>query len=166
MSAEAAAPAPGKLHRAARWYAAHGWPVFACLPRDKRPATEHGLHDASRDTSAIDAWWTRQPKANVGVPTGTALGSFVLDIDGPEGEASLAALEQEHGPLPATLEQKTGRGRHLFFLMPNSGDVRSSVSQLGPGLDIRGTGGYVVVAPSIHPSGVAAATTTHSPRRH
>ena len=144
-----------RLHRVAQWYARQGWPVFPCLPKDKRPATEHGLKDASQAIDAIDAWWASQPEANIGVATGAALGAFALDVDGEEGEVSLAALEQEHGPLPPTLEQHTGRGRHLFFRMPVEGDVRNSAGQLGQGLDIRGSGGYAIVAPSVHPSGEA-----------
>ena len=108
---------------------------------------------ASVDPATVNAWWAKQPAFNVAVATGAAAGVFAVDVDGPEGEASLAALEQEHGPLPVTLEQKTGRGRHLFFAMPAEGDVRNSASQIGAGLDIRGSGGYVVVAPSIHPDG-------------
>ena len=153
MSAASDTPVLGRLHRSARWYAAHDWPVFPCVPREKRPATENGLNDASQDGDVINRWWAGQPEANIGLATGAASGVFALDVDGSEGVESLAALEQEHGPLPVTLEQKTGHGRHLFFLMPDDGDVRNSASRLGPSLDIRGSGGYVVVAPSIHPSG-------------
>jgi len=153
MTGQATAVTLSRLHQAAQWYARQGWPVFPCEASGKRPMTAHGLKDASTELAAVDAWWTSQSEANIGVAAGAALGKFVLDVDGPEGDASLAALEKKHGPLPATLEQKTGRGRHLFFAMPAEGDVRNSAGQLGQGLDIRGTGGYVVVAPSVHPSG-------------
>ena len=45
-----------------------------------------------------------------------------------------------------------GGGWHYLFRHPGA-DVRNSVGRLGAGLDIRGDGGYVIAAPSIHVSG-------------
>jgi hypothetical protein len=80
---------------------------------------------------------------------------IALDVDGPEGVLSLAALEAVHGPLPPTLRQRTGSGGyHYFFQHPGGGRrVKNSVRALGPGLDVRGDGGYVVIAPATHWSG-------------
>ncbi len=77
----------------------------------------------------------------------------MLDVDGDEGETSLRRLEGEFGPLPATVEAITGRGRHLWWRLPSRADVRNSAGQLGTGLDVRGAGGYVLAPPSLHPSG-------------
>ena len=53
--------------------------------------------------------------------------------------------------LPETAETITGSGgRHVLFL-PSG--LRNSSSRIGPGLDIRGEGGYIVAAPSVHASG-------------
>ena len=60
--------------------------------------------------------------------------------------------KQQYGALPETVESITPRGRHIFFRCEN-GDVRNSAGAIAPGLDIRGDGGYVVLPPSIHPSG-------------
>jgi hypothetical protein len=61
----------------------------------------------------------------------------------------LDELEGQHGPLPVTWVAKTGGGGlHYYFRSPQ--EIRNSVAQLGPGLDIRGTGGYVVAPPSRH----------------
>lgn len=66
------------------------------------------------------------------------------------GNATLAALEIEHGRLPRTAEVATGGGgSHRFFRAPRG--LRSGV--LGPGLDLKAGGGYVVVPPSRHRSG-------------
>jgi hypothetical protein len=46
----------------------------------------------------------------------------------------------------------TGRGRHIWFKMP-AVPIRNSLGKVGTGLDVRGTGGYVLAPPSIHPSG-------------
>jgi hypothetical protein len=101
------------------------------------------------DRALITEWWSRWPDANIAVALN---GVVVIDIDGPEGEESLAALIRQHGPLPETLQSKTGRGRQLFFTSGGA-DIRNSTAKLGPGLDVRGEGGYVVLPPSVHPNG-------------
>ena len=57
--------------------------------------------------------------------------------------------------LPATFTVKTGSGgKHFYLRMPEVGDIRNNNSgKLGPGLDIRGSGGYVLLAGSTHPNG-------------
>lgn len=158
----------GRLARAAAGYAAHGWPVLplhapagggcscpagrGCGSAGKHPRTARGLRDASTDADVIARWWQRWPDANLGVVTGAASSTMVLDVDLPAGPDALAALEREHGLLPATLQQRTGSGgRQLFFGMP-AGGVGNRAG-LCEGLDVRGEGGYVVVPPSVHRSG-------------
>jgi hypothetical protein len=129
-----------------------GLAVFPCLPRDKRPATEHGCKDATTDTAIIRKWWQQEPAFNIGIATGKVSKVLVIDVDGLDAEASLRKLEAEHGELPATVESITARGRHLFFRGPDV-LVRNSAGKIAPGIDVRGDGGYVVAPPSVHPSG-------------
>ena len=143
------------LHEAAINYAAKGWSVFPCQPRGKTPATSRGVLDATADAARIKTWWRAIPNCNIGVATGAASGFFVLDIDGEDGEASLRNLEGEHGKLPATVEVITGKGRHCYFRIDEHGTIKNSASQIAPGVDVRGDGGYVLAPPSIHPSGRA-----------
>ena len=56
------------------------------------------------------------------------------------------------GALPATIEAITAKGRHLYFRQPEQA-IGNTVRRLGPGLDTRGDGGYVLAPPSVHPSG-------------
>ena len=71
----------------------------------------------------------------------------MLDVDPPDGERTLAELQREHGELPATIEVITPRGgRHLWF-QPQAG-IRNSAGRLGPGLDVRGRGGFGIVPSS------------------
>ena len=81
-----------------------------------------------------------------------ASGIFVVDVDGLDAEATLRRLEAEHGALPATVEVITARGRHIYFKWPQE-PVRNSAGKIGPHIDVRGDGGYVLCPPSIHPSG-------------
>jgi putative DNA primase/helicase len=155
--------------KAAHRYVSSGWSVFPvatikdghCSCRDgkkckrpgKHPLTKSGVKDATKKPEKIDEWWDKWADANVGIATGSASGVFVLDIDGAEGKASLRALEARHGALPKTVTVKTGRGRHYYFRCDAVG-VRNRAGHPGPGIDIRGDGGYVIGPASVHVSGV------------
>jgi hypothetical protein len=136
----------------ARALAEKGLAIFPCLPRDKRPATPHGLKDATTDPIEIENWWHQNPNYNIAIATGAVSGVFVIDLDGVEAEVELRKLEAQHGELPATVESITGRGRHLFFKCPEK-SVRNSAGKIATGVDVRATGGYVIAPPSIHPTG-------------
>jgi hypothetical protein len=138
------------LLRAALAYAGRGVPVFPCEPGAKRPLTRNGHWDATTDRRAIERWWRRQPSANIGLPTGKQSAIVVLDVDADDGgPESLAKLEREGAPVPKTAKTRTGGGGvHIFFRYPRGTEIRTSAGLLGPGLDVRGEGGYVVVPPS------------------
>lgn len=136
--------------------ARRGLHVFPCLPRDKRPATEHGCKDATVDREIIRQWWRSEPRYNVAVATGAVSKIFAIDVDGLDAECELRRLEAEHGELPPTVEAITARGRHLYFWMPDA-PLRNSAGKIAPGIDVRADGGYVLTPPSIHPSGRAYA---------
>jgi len=143
------------LQSAALDHAAHGWPVFPCNPETKRPLTAHGFKDASTDPKVIEAWWSKWPAAMIGVPTGEAIGAWVLDVDDPAAfEASCDIV------LPATRRSTTGKGYHLFYRWDADAPIinaQRTAKSWGipglPGADVRGQGGYVIVPPSLHPSG-------------
>lgn len=132
---------------ACRYATEHGMAVFPCKSKQKTPATSHGHHDASKEPEEIAAMF--QEEHNVAIRTGNESGVFVLDVDMPGGDESLAALEAEHGELPETVTVTTPRGgKHFYFRMPEGVEVKNSTSKVGDKLDIRGEGGYVVAAPS------------------
>lgn len=133
---------------AALGYAARDWPVFPCA--GKVPRTLHGCKDASTDPSHVGEWWGRWPAADVAVATGDGL--LVADVDGQAGADTLYDLERAYDELPQTICATTGGGgMHYYFAAPCG--YRSSAGALGPGLDIRAAGGYVIAPPSSHRSG-------------
>lgn len=111
----------------------------------------HGVKDATKDEAVVRRWWARYPDANLAVATGKPSGFDALDVDGEEGEATVSALEKVHGAIPPTPEQISGSGsRHLGFA--HAEGLKNGV-KFAPGLDLRTTGGYIVVEPSRHRSG-------------
>ena len=132
---------PGLLD-AALEYASHGWPVFPLDGKD--PRTSHGFYDATTDTATIQAWWTRWPDANIGLPTGEDT-AVVVDIDGPGAEMALQGHDL------ATTTAKTAKGQHLYFAWSEGCGELRNWTEILPDVDIRTTGGYVVAPPSIHP---------------
>lgn len=129
-----------------------------CKRAGKHPRTEHGLLNATTDGWQIKEWWDRWPEASIGVVTGEVSGFVVLDIDaGKGGEEQLARLVAENAPLPLTPVARTGGGgRHVLFALPAE-PLRNSGSKIAQGIDIRGSGGYIVAPPSSHASGGAYA---------
>jgi len=126
---------------------------ISCESIGKHPATRHGFKDATTNRTSIEEWWTRWPSANIGMPTGSTSGVIVLDTDFRSGgRESLEALEKKIGVLPPTLVSITGNGLHYFFKCSGL-QFKSGAGVLGPGLDIRAEGGFVVVPPSLHKSG-------------
>jgi hypothetical protein len=135
---------------AALRYAAHSWPVFPCHEeglRRKQPRTPNGFHNASVDPQTIRAWWSAWPEALVGVPTGSASGVVVLDIDckRPDADGYESLEDLGHSILPDTpMVHTPSGGVHVYFANPER-LLRNSTNEIGPGIDIRGGGGYVIV---------------------
>lgn len=135
----------GELLTAALRYAEMGYRVFPCAPGGKRPTTVHGFHDASCDPAQIERWWAQYPSANIGIPTE---GLVVIDIDGegnpwPGGDPD-RMLELAVAPMALTPRG----GSHRLFRQPANKRWRCTESRLGPKVDTRADGGYIVVAPS------------------
>lgn len=125
-----------------------------CTP-GKHPMTKHGHKDATTDPDQIRAWWTRSKNANIGLNCKES-GVIVIDTDPRSGgHRTLAALEEEHEKLPTTLTALTSyqddvRGKHRYFRAPAGVKFKGT---LGSGIDIKHNG-YVILPPSIHPSGI------------
>ena len=101
---------------------------------------------AACDPDVARAWWSRWPSAGIGCATGPS-GLVVFDLDGPKGAETFRNLIAGAGPAMTAIA-KTARGAHVFFRgeAPTSSDPATK-------LDVRSTGGYVVLAPSPHASG-------------
>jgi hypothetical protein len=147
------------LH-AALAVAATGLPVFPCRPDNKRPLTENGFYDATTDREEIERQWRKHPRALIGVPTGPRAGFFVVDLDGVEhgGPCGLTAWDQltaSHAAPPTRRHETPRGGIHLFFRYDPERPVGNRRGDLPAGIDVRGSGGYIIWPPSRLPDGRA-----------
>lgn len=143
------------LLSAALVYAEFGIPVFPCKPNPpgpKQPLTPNGFKDATTDEKQIRAWWNRWPNAMIGVPTGLASGIDVLDLDlKPDEFIDGHKFMPRWEKLSKVICETPSGGHHLYFR--STGRVRNTTSQIAPGVDTRGEGGYVIVPPSSNAAG-------------
>ena len=145
------------LESALKYATKYGWAVFPCSQKTKKPLTPHGCKDAKKTAGPIKAWWKKYPDASIGVATGSISNLMVIDLDvdeekGLDGVHEMTLWEREHGDLPETARVITGRGGvHLYYSY--DGIMQNNRAGILEGIDVRGEGGYVIAAPSIHPNG-------------
>lgn len=179
-------PRTAAMLTAALASANRGWPVFPLRPGTKRPAL-HGVkacpgtgacrdghrgweQRATTDRDRITTTWSHAAY-NVGLATGPA-GLVVIDLDLPDddtsdgdGMAVLASLCRTRGAtLPDTYTVTTpSGGQHLYFTAPPGVALRNTSRALGPHIDTRAGGGYVVAAGSTLPNGAYELTDDTDP---
>lgn len=130
--------------------AAHpGTADAGCTGQCGRPG--HGIHDASSDPDRVYELFAAAPWATgYGIACGRApYFLFGLDLDrknGVDGVAALRRLAIEHRftvPRTVTVVTQSG-GLHLWLTAPAGARVPNTAGALGPGIDTRGAGGYLV----------------------
>ncbi|MFF7363891.1 bifunctional DNA primase/polymerase [Streptomyces sp. NPDC008125] len=160
----------------------------ACTGLCGRPG--HGVHDATTDPAAVRALFAAAPHAaGYGIACGQGPHRLIgIDLDAEDGPGPAARTEAGAGSatgtgarsagalrqlalqhlfaIPPTLTVLTpGGGRHLWLTVPPEVAVAGSSSRLAPGVDVRGTGGYLVGPGSVTPHGTyrLAPGTAHLP---
>lgn len=126
-------------------YTRNGYPVFPCGP-NKKPLVKWS-REATMDLKQIEVWWTRWPSAMIGIPTGARSGLFVVDIDVKSDVNGFHTMEKNGWTLPAEVVEVVtpSGGRHFYFTFAGE---RNSASKIGPGIDTRGEGGFIIAPPS------------------
>jgi hypothetical protein len=146
--------------------AERGWHVFPCRPGDKRPAVDRWEERACAVPELVARYWPSD-RHNIGGACGPSR-RVVIDLDTaahggqlPEswraesgirdGRDVLAVLAQRAGrPWPATYTVATpSGGLHLHFCAIEGREIRNSAGKIGPMIDVRGAGGYVLLAGSV-----------------
>jgi hypothetical protein len=94
------------------------------------------------------SWWTRWPAGLIAIATGELSGIVALDIDVTDsmnGWDTLGVLGRPFAPETPMGHTPRG-GTHCIFAWPGR-YVKTVAGRLGPGLDIRGDGGSLIVPP-------------------
>ena len=105
--------------------------------------------ESTTDEAQIREWWERWPNANIAIDCGKS-GIIVFDHDTYKDMYAGAKL----GIDEETVTVLTGGGGvHLWYHMPEGKNYGCSRGALPAGIDVKGDGGYVVAAPSLHESG-------------
>lgn len=132
----------------------------------------HGVYDSSTDPAVVRALFAATPRATgYGIACGRPPHHLIgIDLDTKHGDDPVTALErlgrEHHFTLPPTVTVLTpSGGRHLWLTGPPDVVVPNSASRLAPGIDIRGTGGYLVGPGSLTTHGIyrLAPGTAHLP---
>lgn len=131
-------------------YSSKGYPLFP-VATDKRPFVRW-KEGATTDQRKLAQWWQEWPNAMIGMPTGSKSGIVVLDVDVKNDVNGLETLK-DNGWLEeipeSTVEVETpSGGRHYYFEAPVNTEIRNSAGKIGPGLDVRGEGGFIILPPS------------------
>lgn len=117
--------------------------------RNKRPLLNSWkkFQEECPSKEQIIEWWRTWPDANPGCITGKVSGIVVLDLDKKHNRTS------KEFKIPPTISAKSGNGgEHFFFRHPGI-EVKSTSAIDGEGVDSRGDGGFIVLAPSINDKG-------------
>jgi hypothetical protein len=124
---------------------------------DKRPLLKGWQDIATSDADTIRTWWDHAA-ALPAIPCGQN-DFVVIDLDrhngGPDGVAAFKSLVTMHGALPhhVPLVKTPNGGLHLYFKQPNGEAFGNGRGSLPPGVDVRGSGGYVLAPGARLPDG-------------
>lgn len=163
-------PTPAARIKAALWFAERGFGIFPCWSTNddgvcrcpdgtkcsspgKHPITYNGFKNSTTDPDRIRTQLSAGSDPNYGMlpPEGV----FAWDVDEEDdGIAKLARLEEQYGPLPATLRTNTAHGQHVFLRWPEG--VPRPLKKMFGYVTRWGTGshqGYVIGPRSVHASG-------------
>lgn len=129
-----------------------GWSVLPVKPEDKRPYMTNWLQytRAKASKQTVLNWFNGLTNAGVGVVTGRVSNMVVLDI---ESDCPYP-IEDLLRRYPTQMYSKTGSGGyHLFYQYPTH--VVRVANRVGifERADLRADGGFIVLPPTIHPSG-------------
>jgi len=161
LSGDAKNPAHRNTLELARAYARAGARVLPLKPKSKAASLNDWPNNATTNADQIEQWFGNGKPYNIGLAMGTWahtetentwLVCIDIDMHGEvNGKANFEQLVQDNGGQigqPFIADTATG-GLHYLYLSPIP--LTNERGALPSGVDVRGQGGYIMVAPSTHP---------------
>ncbi len=125
-----------------------GFRLFPVRP-DKHPRVRDWQAASTTDPEVVTAWWIRWPDALIGLPCGPNNDLFVADVDvKPWLDATLVWDWLDIADTGTPIAKTPSGGQHRYYSFGISG-FGNSASFVGPGVDTRGSGGFVIAPPSV-----------------
>ena len=133
-------------------YVNSGWSILPVKPEEKRPYMTNWLQythtRASKET--VDNWFKNLSGAGIGVVTGKVSNMVVLDVE----SWCKTPITEILKSYPTQMYSRTGSGGyHLFYQYPTGVSKVANRVGIFEGADLRADGGFIVLPPTIHPSG-------------
>jgi putative DNA primase/helicase len=144
-----------KQHAAARELTARGVRLFPA-DRNKHPTIKAWPDKATIEKDQLAQWSRDFPTANWAAITGEKSGILVLDIDvknDQPGAESFRRLTEKYGELESYRVETPSGGWHIYFKYPEGEKIRNSEPAEYPGIEIKATGGAVMIAGGFLASG-------------
>ncbi len=131
----------------ALWYARRGYAVIPIEPNRKTPYKGFRWREqATSDWEQVLEWWTQAPESNIALACGEPSGIHVLDVDRKGGVDGWTCASRIVDPETTPFAHTPSGGFHFYYTYdPQLGNHK--LRDLG--LDIQGTGSYVLAPPSV-----------------
>ena len=142
----------GELINLVEGYVDSGWSVLPVKPDEKRPYMTNWLQytKTKPPKDMVLNWFHTLSGAGVGVVTGRVSNMVVLDVE----SYCPTPIEKLLEMYPTQMYSRTGSGGyHLFYQYPTAMARVSNRVKLMEGVDLRADGGFIVLPPTLHPSG-------------
>ena len=133
-------------------YVDSGWSVLPVRPEEKRPFMTNWLQytKTRAPKPMVESWFNNLSGAGVGVVTGRISNMVVLDVE----RTCPYPIEELLKKYPTQMIAKSGGGGyHLFYQYPTNQARVSNRVRIFDGADLRADGGFIVLPPTMHPSG-------------
>ena len=133
-------------------YVDNGWSILPVKPEEKRPYMTNWLQytKTRANKQTITNWFNSLTGAGIGVVTGRVSNMVVLDV---ESDCPYP-IEDILKKYPTQMYSRTGSGGyHLFYQYPTNVPKVANRVGIFERADLRADGGFIILPPTIHPSG-------------
>ena len=131
----------------------YSWKVFPVNPNNKRPLISNWQSRACNQPEELKSLFAPFPNAMIGVVTGPLNMLTVFDIDVKNGVNGIQSLKDLGIQMSTGMISRTPTGGAHFYHFSGLRKFKSTAGKIGPGIDVRCNGGYVIAPGSIGTAG-------------